>query len=635
MDQNENDVKLEILRKKVFPTLTLDELREKKRIGIDVKQDFDSDADMDLLTALPKLETLSLFEPITILSSESFKTLEKIPTLKSLAIKNISHANEVLAIVLKMVNIQNLNLSWRSFGMRDLKCLSGMTHLKSLAIEFQNEPLPESFLEVLKTLPQLEELILGPCKFKAEQLLDVVKDFPNLHNLTWEGRPLTEEDNARLLAMKNLDSLRVERPVKKEDFQVQEEDLSFLNDGERFKELKLVNWQTLWDFDWDLPNVEQLDFEGTPNLRSIDFSKLPSLKGIEIVILRSSASPVELKDLDSLAALEWFKYIGPAQETSIFRQLEMTPRLRYLMLSPQTWLEPEDIPRLSTLKQLQGLSCFFSDDLTAEDLEKLETLPNLISLMVTNVKSPEILEAILKKLPALRTLTMAKAGDQEIEVISHFPNLRGLDIYFRCQFTEEGVQRLFSLKNLRQIKLGASKMEKLELHDLPNLCELTLDHWWNLKEMKLEGLPKLWSFSLTSPVLESITFRNVDEIIAIELENCRRLEKVSIGHAPKLFCLNLIGSDCQDLTSLVALPNLKELAISYHQMRQDLVLETLQELPKLESLLIECMPPGDEVDINFPRTISRHETLDDCPFTKEERDQVQKALPNCEITFAF
>lgn len=636
MTDNENEQKLNALQKKFFPDLTLDELREKTHCEVNVMLSFDSEADLELFTALPRLESLIILSPLRILTADGYKVLSQIPTLRELRIEDIGYPKDVMEVVLNMKHIVKVGFSWLRFGQRIFDVLAGASHLKSLLLDFHNEPIPETFLDVLKTLPQLEELSLGYCSFKADKLLDVVKDFPNLHNLNVFQMRMTEEDAARLKQMKNLDSFQLVCPSQRKDQDEPEEDLGLLDEGERLKELSLSGFQTIRNFDWDLPNLKSLHIIKTPNLESIDFLKIPELTHFSFFGLDPS-SPIELKDLDTLEKLESLSYYGPKVERSIYRQLEMLPQLKSLSLWANNPLEPEDVYYLSSLKQLQDLSLFVTKDMTVQDLKELGTFPHLKRLCIQNVQSPEIIEAFLERMPVLESLSVLNESidDQGIGVIQGFPNIRELNIFSCSDVSSEGIQTLFSMKNLRFLRVGKGETEFLDIHDLPHLRLLELFRWTELKVCSIERLPELLAFPLTSQTLERISFQEMDTLLAVQLQNCRSLESIQFRKIPKLVHLNLIGSNNQDLSGLIGLPNLRELGITYEQIRQDLVLETLQEIPTLEEIAIECSPPKDNVDINVVHNGIRHETLDDCPCNEEEREKIQKALPNCKVSFLF
>lgn len=621
MSQNENKEKLETLRNKLFPEMTIEELEQAKYLEIDVIRDLESEDDLDLLSVLPNVERVAILHPAQILTAESYKKLKQLPKLYKVVIEDIADSNEVLKVLLEMTNIEKLDITWKTFGLCDPSIFEGKTHLKSLALRYE-VPIPDKFLECLKTLPQLEELRLSDCTFNNSDFLDILETFPNLHKLFWDGKPLTEEENARLLGMKNLDSFNISPPAQDDEFLEPEEDLSFLENGEHLKEVDLKRYKTLDEFSWDLPNLEFLDIEDAPNLQSIDFLKLPGLTYFSFFEDDSARETFELKDLDTLESLETFCYWGPKTKTPIFRQLEMLPQLEHLMINRENKLEPEDVQYLSSLRNLRTLNVNLSERITAEDLKKLEPFPRLTTIVLGMFPRAEILETLLDKMPVLRSLTIfgMKIGAKEAAVLSKFQNIHSLSIFVCREMKDKALQTILSMKELRQLKLTNTKANHLEVHDLPNLRELTLNSCHGLKTAEFTRLPQLYMLPLTSSSLEKISFSEMDSMSGISMCDCPELKQISFFHVPKLLSLDLKGSENQDLTGLVAIPKLEELFISYDQVHQDLVLETLQEMPNLARLAIACKRP-------------KNLEIGACPVNLDELKRIQEALPNCHVMF--
>ncbi|MBQ6107218.1 MAG: hypothetical protein IJK97_03330, partial [Thermoguttaceae bacterium] len=411
-------------------------------------------------------------------------------------------------------------------------------------------------------------------------------------------------------------------PASIEEFLEPDEYLSFLDKGEHLKEVNLKGFKTLEEFNWNLPNLESLEIEKAPNLQSIDFLKLPGLLYFSFFEKDSACKTFELKDLDTLESLKIFYFWGPQTQTSIFRQLEMLPQMEHLMLNPSNKLEPEDIQYLSPLKNLISLTLSISDRVTAEDLKKLEPFPHLTSIMLGMFPTAEILEVLLDKMPMLRSLTILgmKVDAKAAEVLSRFQNLHSLSIFLCKNMTDEALQTIISMKELRQLKLNNTQTNHLAVHDLPNLRELDLNCCHGLKTAEFKRLPQLYMLPLTSSSLEKISFCEMDSMSGISMSNCPELKQISFFHVPKLLSLDLKGSENQDLTGLVAIPKLEELFISYNQVHQDLVLETLQEMPNLARLAIECKRP-------------KNLEIGECPVNLDELKRIQEALPNCQVVF--
>jgi len=624
---NENENKLRELQERFFYNETLEEIRDRKFLNVDMEQSFGKPDDQELLTALVNLESVYLSYGQEILNETGSRVLAQIPSLKSLTASRCLLTPRQLDLILSLPSLTDLYLN----SLHDVSMLEqfrGKTHLKSLTLRL-DEPIPAEFLDVLRTLPQLEELRLGHINFENLELLYFVAEaLPNLKSFDWHHYDLTEAEFEQLVSL-NLEKVKFHNycgilPL---------DDLSFFEKCTRAKELSIMCVDTMTTFDWDFPQLEKLSIHFCQNLSYIDFAKCPNLKSL-VISDASNDFGVQCKDLDSLENLE--TVILQIKSKGLFRALEMLPRLSYLDVQC-TALEPEDIPSLSTLQNVNCLRITPSDDLTPEAIEPLQELPRVTSLTLYNVTDTAQLKAFLKKFPKLEYVCIqCPVNDEIIDALGEFPNVLKVAFWDCEQVTNEGIQTLFSRKYMQSIWMQKCGIERLEVRDLPNLSILNLQNWHDLGEAVFSNLPSLRSLPLSCPMLESLTISDLENLASLQLQNCRILDYMKLVRVPNIRYFNVLGCESLDLSGLFIFPKLRRLEMTYQQLKQDLVLETLQELPGLKHLFLDCKERKRKVDviglgIGFGKKCSPEESA--CP--ESEKARIRAALPKCNIQFGY
>ena len=154
-------------------------------------------------------------------------------------------------------------------------------------------------------------------------------------------------------------------------------------------------------------------------------------------------------------------------------------------------------------------------------------------------------------------------------------------------------------------------------------------------EASFANLPALDDIPLTCPVLESLKIKDLPNLRSLKIQNCPFLYFLLFHNVPKISFLNVLGSPNMDLTALIRLQGLEKLEMTLEQLHQDFVLETLQELPNLRNLIIDCDQQKDGQEINYEIIKDSPAELWKSNCSLEERERIQKALPNCEIQFGY
>ena len=583
---------------------------------------------------MPQIETVTIDAlPDSMTVGTLIAALEKFPALNSLELNENTITPDLMRGILGLKNIQDIAFKNAEYDESTLKLLCWQDHLKGLRF-FMVPPFPESFPEILSTLPQLENLDISTSRLENFSMLEFAKaNFPNIKNLRWQVFHLSGEEIETMISM-GLESFHLAFTELPPEY----EDLEFLN---RFKTLKSLDFgylESLTKIDWDLPNLTELSIFDMSKLKFIDFSGMPQLKRFALIGSgKEDDPPLEIHNLDSLKELETFA-IGDKKTTCpIMSILSKFSNLYSLTASAPDALQPEDIQYLSDLKNLEDLELGIDDRVTPEDIANLPVFPKLTHLALYNVKDNGVVGEFEKKCPNLQALWIeGKPSDEDIRLFA--PKKRKYTIYVSdcSSLSPESINTIFSMKELRFISLDKAPNETLRVRDLPYLKRLNLIGWKNLMEAELVNLPVLDKFPLMCPSLESLKIDNLPSLKTLQLQNCSLLYYLSIRNAPKITFLNVLGSPDLDLTTLIRLQELEKLELDLDQLYQDFVLETLQELPKLRNLIIDCDNQKTNQEIN-DHFIGNGEYLEewksDCP--RNERERIQDALPNCEIQFGY
>lgn len=629
---NEEEKKQKLLEKLGYDELS--ELEDVTSVSVFGDTRFQTVEDLELLTALPGLEWLCFEElPESISDKKWIGFLEKFPALNSLMVWKGTISSDLMRGILNMKNIQELTFWDVKYDESTLKLLCWQDHLKGLDINC-NIKFRETFIEVLSTLPQLESLSTVVLRSDDFSMVDFAKEhFPNIKKLNWCPSELTAEDIETMISM-GLESLSLfiaDLPLEYQNFE-------FLNRFKSLKSLALWGRESLIKIDWELPNLTDFSIDFSSDLKYIDFSGMPHLKTIHIMGSSRLENPfLDIFNLDSLKELTSFEIGKMRTSFPIMRSLGKLPNLVSLTATAPNTLKPGDIPEVVVPPGLRSLEVGIDDRVTADDIARLPVFPKLRSLTLYNVKDNGVVSEFEKKCPDLRTLRVeGKASDEDIRLFASKTKKNSISISDCSGLSPESINTIFSMKELRYITLTNAPNETLEVRDFPHLKSLELKGWKNLMEAELVNLPVLTKFPLMCPSLETLKIMELPFLKTLQLQNCPLLYYLLIHNAPRISFLNVLGSPELDLTALIRLQDLEKLELDLDQFHQDLVLETLQELPKLRNLIIDCdhQKAGQEINGYFRGGYEPvEEWKTNCQ--SDERERIRQALPNCEIQFGY
>lgn len=625
---NEEEKKQKLLEK--LGCESFEELEELTWVEVFGTTNIQTLEDLELLTALPKLEALQLHQfPDSMTIEELVGALGELKNLEMLSLDMCEIPLAEMQELLGLKNIKNLTFMNVNYNYSLHETLRGQTHLKGLSFLCKNSSIPENFLDVLSTLPQLENLCIISSSAELH-LLDFAKEYlPNIKNLSWPVSYFSGEDIETMISMK-LESLQLESTRLDPEYS----DLHFLN---RFKTLKslVLREMPVSEINWDLPNLTNLYISYAPKAHLVDFSGMPHLKKVALnSIGNDNESNVEIRGLDTLEELEELEIRDVLTACPVFQALEKYAAVKSLKLKGVSVLKPEDIPSLSCLKDLRSLSLEIDEELTANDVESLPVWPKLRQLEFFDTRKPGIVGAFVNKTLSLEALYLyGKASNEDIQALASKKGMRNLSIHDCSALSEESINTIFSLKRLETVWLYNASVERIEVRDFPFLKHLLLIDWKNLMEAELANLPTAILLPLSCPSLETLKIENMPSLRWLRLNDCPLLYVLWLQNVPNLRTLNVQGSQSLELTSLIKLPGLESLSMTLEQLQKDFVLETLQELPRLEHLFITGIPKTEDWESGdrYGEESDSSEAWKN-PYL-HELERIQNALPNCSVRF--
>ncbi|MBR0191995.1 MAG: hypothetical protein IJQ31_08015 [Thermoguttaceae bacterium] len=660
---NEEQNKLQKLME-IFNCETSEDLEEVTRVRILGDTKFQTLENLGLLTFLPKLEAIWLKQiPDSLTVEELLRVIGEWKDLDSVLLACGTMTPSLMEGLLGLKNIKAFYFNKVEYDEAVLDTLRGQNHLKTLKFDVLS-PLPGNFLDVLGTLPQLEVLDLGTGRPEVVEPLSILafakEHLPNIKTLIWPTSYLSGKEIETMISME-LETFEFRLTGLAPEY----EDFSFLN---RFRSLKNLHLMcpAITRIDWDLPNLKSLFIADAPDVRYMDFSGMPHLKTVSFMDVgmislfeqededddpeeededdyqlhfeaEFEGEPnVEFKGLELLKELEVFKLSNVPSDRPLIPDLKDSTELCFLELSKVFPLKPDDIPYVNNLKKLKRLDVDLDESISIQDIEKLSGFPELRSLELFSANRQGIVKAFVSKCPKLKELDVyGKPGDEDVQALTSMNSLREITLDDCSNVGAENINAIFSMKKLKSISLVGASNETLEVRDFPHLDYIELSEWKYLMEASFANLPALDDIPLTCPVLESLKIKDLPNLRSLKIQNCPFLYFLLFHNVPKISFLNVLGSPNMDLTALIRLQGLEKLEMTLEQLHQDFVLETLQELPNLRNLIIDCDQQKDGQEINYEIIKDSPAELWKSNCSLEERERIQKALPNCEIQFGY
>lgn len=432
------------------------------------------DAGLAVLKDLPALEYLDLWTKAT---GAGFRYVGQMPSLRWMRIRMGWVQGPGLAELANLPRLERLSL-WGQTGLTDqhVKCLEGLTHLKSLTLWGTDDPLTDASLASIGKLTGLEELyfVRIETRFTSAGVAHL-KGLKNLKRVDFCQARLDETGMRHLMTMPSLVAIHGGLP------------------------LTAATAKTLASFQ----NVTSLD-----------------------VSLEDRTAPGAVPSLFALASLEELRFTGARvgvwlSDDSLVG-LESLGRLKsFAIWSDQ--ITDHGLTSIGGLRQLESLSV--SVNVTRRGLNELSGFTRLRTLDVRSSASPsggvDEIPLKLSALTNLQTLSLHNLSLRDGDLAS-LADMRHLDwLVLDGRFTENGLQPLGGLAELRLLDVtGISCVNGdglVHLGGLKKLEDLTLGgQITDAALTRLPPLPSLWSLRIvTDEAIRPETLARLKQILPV------------------------------------------------------------------------------------------------------------------------
>lgn len=401
---------------------------------------------------LPQLRVLQLVNASS-LDSAGIEQLSKISSLRRLGLPGASIQDEDLAILAKLSNLEQLDMSETDLSGSGFKYLQSIPRLNTLILHRMRQRIPEVNLYTLRHLPQLTRINYAENDL-GETGLKHLACVPNLRELDLSGGSgasanLTFEGLEHLCSARHLEILKLSGTTLDEN--------GFVHLS------KLTKLRRL-----DLGSLEVTD-RSLASLDKLDRLQVLDLWGTQV----SDAGLAHLQGLVELQELH-LAYTRVCGSGLIY--LQGLTELRKLSLGGAVEFQVRNLTHLSHFMNLIDL-CLHGQGFTNETLEFLQSLPQLQNL---TLYSTRLDDAGLANLVAFRSLTTLNLSENQIDdaglpFLAQVPSLVELDFNGTC-VSDAGIGVLAQMRNLELLNLHNTQLTPkgmVLLRDLMPNCHIT------------------------------------------------------------------------------------------------------------------------------------------------------------------
>ncbi|MDO4573593.1 MAG: hypothetical protein Q4D98_00095 [Planctomycetia bacterium] len=434
-----------------------------------------TDACLESLAKMPRLENLHLIG--TQITGEGLKKWEG---KKPLQILNVTHCPNVSAA--QVAELMKMGLA-KQVLWRQHTSPPPVPHapppvppreVLTKRFTFQ-EPLTDADIQTIRAATGGISLQLTFDAFRSGKV-GTLKDLPQLREMTVMNRMDDHElpDNllSQIAELTSLERLQISG--------LQKPDANFrlLASLTQMKQLALT-YTSIQDADLEallsMKSLETLNLSGSRQLTAACvpyLQQFPALRSLSIAY--TSVPPHALAGLASMKTLESIPSVLTLSTSDDLEALASLPFVRSLILQLPTY-SPRDCECLRNMPRLRSLH--LTGRVTDEAMERLKGMPELDFLTLSDPS--ELTKnglAMLKTMPKLRELKLSYMNDRKLRGLAGLP-LEALHIDHSNVFTDEGLEPIFTLKNLQTLSLHSPLMEGSTLSrlaELPRLSQLSL-----------------------------------------------------------------------------------------------------------------------------------------------------------------
>ncbi|RZK12036.1 MAG: T9SS type A sorting domain-containing protein [Flavobacterium sp.] len=401
-------------------------------------------------------------------------------------------------------------------------------------------------------------------------------NLPSLQNFSAYNNEITTLD------LSNLPSLQTFDVSENPNIDLTLSNLPFITEYEsgNGNSIKISNMPNLSTLNFGAGNIfNSISIENNPQLDTIYFSQwkvdefevinCPNLTNFDFTctLEQNTSYNLNLESLPNLATV--------SLSINDFCNLNLNdlPALNSISLSGMSSFTIQNLPQLQTL--FAGSVTNFTlanlpllQELTVASSLTSLNLSNLPSLYTINAGGNPITNVSLVNLPLLHDLNLEYCYTEQTNnsyTFENLPNLYSLNL----KNTSVSNVSLNNLPNLHDFKLSNNvNMNALNFNDLPGLYDVQISQCYNLSTITFDNLNALHQIYLYSTGLEELDLIDLPNLYDVTLDGNTEIVNngLHFSELPSLYKLNLTFNQLTSLNFNSPLPALVELDISHNSL---------------------------------------------------------------------
>jgi internalin A len=634
-----------------------------------------NDAGVAQLAKLTSLESLDLSN--TNVGNDGVSQLANLVRLKSLSLDETEIGDEALDAISKLTRLETLDLSQTKITSKGFAKLASLQHLKSLVID--RTEVDDQIASTIAQFPKLEVFSANDCALTdaacskmlcqpsltrvalaytniGPMALQALARLPKINRLTLDGVVLKPGELQSLLALKELEYLRVPKDmtisdllpfhnhptlkkIESDDWEFSVEQLKLLAGAPSTEKELSIRHLALGEANWRrlarATDLHSLDVYAS-DLNDQTLSELAKLKNLALLsINHCQITDAGLKQIAKLTNLEELD-IGGAPITD------------------------EGLQHFLPLSKLRALDLWDCDKITEAGLSTVSRLHNLHSIIAPSaapidppVHASQLFPPTPQRANSIQRLTWGRIqfNQSNLDLFLNRPlegQRSGLQLDPQWRLSDRQLQWISNASQITSLELTGPVILEDQfpvIGVMPNLS------WVSFRAAPLGPNPLKWLASL--PELNYLTLSELElnDDAARILSQSRSLHTVHLnkvnlgpqtlshlGQLPGLTSLHL--TECQfnpaSLEQLIGLQQLESLEISHCQISPELLGKLLPNLPALDSLVLShCSLAKESLDIiaKNGKKLTRLQ-LDENPLKLQDMHERMLDFPNLNV-FSF
>ena len=331
-----------------------------------------------------------------------------------------------IQVIGKLTDLESIRITGPSVDDTYVEAMSGLTKLKSVDIE--NGEITDRALEILKTLPDINALLLRRNLKLTDNAIKLFAEFPKLRTLKILYNGFTPT------SLYDLENLKTVRVLDLRGLQVGDDTLIFLSELENLEELRIRSGSV-------------------SNAGIAELVKCQKLKTLELQDTSVGAGCGEFfKEMKGLRTLQIFRggefSAEAVAELGVLTNLEML-QLRAIGCNNEALLALKPLVNLRRVdfSELPGVD-------SATVIDVIKSYPKLADVRIFAIPVDDSVAAFLATIPALRSVALPATSitDTGLDALTALSNLTTLEIYANKErITLQGAGVLSKFKTLQRL----------------------------------------------------------------------------------------------------------------------------------------------------------------------------------------